>query len=345
MATRPFVSRRSFLGMAAGTLAGALALRLGPLAGSRALAAPLDPGKVVRSVCEVCFWKCGIQGHAQGDRLIKIQGSPLHPLSNGKLCPRGVGGVGLAHDPDRLVKPLLRVGPRGSEEFKPVSWEEALSFIATKLDDIRECAQGAVTRNPALNQIRVVVTLRSELPRPLMQQNPPEQAGEGDGRHRTTTDERLTWAREALENLGAQHSRVRLTTYSPNDPQLRACMDRSVQPLEFPVYREMRQEFRRVIDTRAARSAAGLTESYSGMGFTTEGAELPWWLVSAPTLEVENPQPATRPGTPATPATPAQTGADAGVRPRAPADAGTARPDAGTQGTTGTSTQRPWWEE
>lgn len=141
MATRPSLSRRSFLGMAAGTLAGALALRLGPLAGSRALAAANDPGtdgKVVRSVCEVCFWKCGIQGHAQGDRLIKIQGSPVHPLSNGKLCPRGVGGVGLAHDPDRLVKPLLRVGPRGSEEFKPVEWEEALSFIAAKLDDIRK---------------------------------------------------------------------------------------------------------------------------------------------------------------------------------------------------------------
>lgn len=215
----------------------------------------------------------------------------------------------------------------------------------TKLDDIRECAQGAVTRNPALNQIRVVVTLRSELPRPLMQQNPPEQVGEGPTRHRATTDERLAWAREALENLGAQRSRVRLTTYSPNDPQLRACMDRAVQPLEFPVYREMRQEFRRVIDTRAARSASGQSDSYSGMGFTSEGTELPWWLVSAPTLEVENPQPATRPGTPATPATPAQTGADAGVRPRAPADAGTSRPDAGTQGTTGTSTQRPWWEE
>lgn len=141
MELRSSLSRRSFLGLSAGTLAGALALRLGPLAPSHALAAPLDPGtdgKVVRSVCEVCFWKCGIQGHAQGDRLIKIQGSPDHPLSNGKLCPRGVGGVGLAHDPDRLVKPLLRVGPKGSEEFKAVSWDEALGFIANKLDDIRK---------------------------------------------------------------------------------------------------------------------------------------------------------------------------------------------------------------
>jgi thiosulfate reductase/polysulfide reductase chain A len=140
MGHRPSLSRRGFLGLGAGTLAAGAALRLGPLAGTSAHAAGNDPGtdgKVVRSVCEVCFWKCGIQGHAQGDRLVKIQGSPVHPLSNGKLCPRGVGGVGLAHDPDRLVKPLLRVGPRGADSFQPVSWDEALGFLARKLDDLR----------------------------------------------------------------------------------------------------------------------------------------------------------------------------------------------------------------
>ena len=135
------LSRRRFLGLSAGTLAAtAAALRFGPLGAGPAHAAGGDPGtdgKVVRSVCEVCFWKCGVQGHVQGDRLMKVQGNPLHPLSNGKLCPRGVGGPGFAHDPDRLVRPLLRVGPRGSDEFKPVSWDEALGFIAQKLQDIR----------------------------------------------------------------------------------------------------------------------------------------------------------------------------------------------------------------
>ena len=134
------VSRRRFLGLGAGTLAAAAALRLGPLAPSRAHAAtdPRTDGTAIRSVCEVCFWKCGIQAHVQGDRVVKVQGNPLHPLSNGKLCPRGVGGPGFAHDPDRLVTPMLRVGPRGADEFKPVSWEEALGFIAQKLDAIRQ---------------------------------------------------------------------------------------------------------------------------------------------------------------------------------------------------------------
>jgi thiosulfate reductase/polysulfide reductase chain A len=135
-------TRRRFLSVGAGTLAAAAAARsfLGAR-DARAAHATIDPstdGKIVRSVCEVCFWKCGIQGHVNGDRLLKIQGSPIHPLSNGKLCPRGAGGQGQAYDPDRLVRPLLRVGPRGSDEFKPVSWEEALAFIATKLDDVRK---------------------------------------------------------------------------------------------------------------------------------------------------------------------------------------------------------------
>ncbi|MBI2376572.1 MAG: molybdopterin-dependent oxidoreductase [Deltaproteobacteria bacterium] len=134
------LSRRRFLGLSAGTLGAALAGR--SVAGlTPELGPPHEPGtdgRVVRSVCEVCFWKCGIQAHVQGNRVTKIQGNSLHPLSNGKLCPRGIGGVGLAHDPDRLAKPLLRAGPRGSESFRAVSWDEALGHIADRWGRIRE---------------------------------------------------------------------------------------------------------------------------------------------------------------------------------------------------------------
>lgn len=134
------LSRRRLLSLSAGTMAAAAAAKL-TLSGSAAAKDVADPGTdgtVIPTVCEVCFWKCGVQAHAQGTQLVKIKGNPLHPLSNGKLCPRGVGGVGFVSDPDRLVKPLMRVGPRGKEQFKPVSWEEALSFVADKLDDIRK---------------------------------------------------------------------------------------------------------------------------------------------------------------------------------------------------------------
>lgn len=132
-------TRRRWLGMSAGTLAAATTAQVVPWTPtkSHASGAPIqDPGTdglIVRSVCEICFWKCGIQAHVSGNRITKIQGSPNHPLSNGRLCPRGTGGAGLAHDPDRLVQPLLRVGERGSDQFKPVSWDEALNYIADKL--------------------------------------------------------------------------------------------------------------------------------------------------------------------------------------------------------------------
>lgn len=137
-----FTTRRAFLSLGAGTLAAASlgrylpVLSLAGLAEARAANDPGTDGEIVRSVCELCFWKCGIQAHRQGDHITKIQGSPVHPLSNGHLCPRGVGGGGLAHDPDRLARPLMRTGPRGSEKFSPVSWDTALGFIAARLDDL-----------------------------------------------------------------------------------------------------------------------------------------------------------------------------------------------------------------
>ena len=74
-------------------------------------------------------------------RVTKIQGNPDHPLSNGHLCPRGTGGMGLLYDPDRLKKPLLRrKGKRGDQTFEEVSWETALDFTAEKLLKIqKEC--------------------------------------------------------------------------------------------------------------------------------------------------------------------------------------------------------------
>ncbi len=211
----------------------------------------------------------------------------------------------------------------------------------THLDEIRECAQGAVTRNASLNQIRVVITLRSQIPSNLLAQHAPSQSGgeNGTARHATTPDEALAWATATRESLGAQRARVRLTTYSPNDAQLVACMNQVLQPLEFTAFRELRQEFRRVIDTRASRTNTGNGEAINGLGVTEGGVELPWWLVSAPTLAVENPVPpqaavTPRPGTPRPgTTTPANNGTTT------PANNGTTTP-----ANNGTTT-RPWWEE
>ncbi|MBI5503050.1 MAG: molybdopterin-dependent oxidoreductase [Deltaproteobacteria bacterium] len=101
-----------------------------------------DPGtdgdKVVPSFCELCFWKCGILCHVKDGRVTKIVGNPKHPLSRGRLCPRGTGGTGLLYDPDRLKKPLVRANGRGGQSFREVEWSEALDRVADGLKGLRE---------------------------------------------------------------------------------------------------------------------------------------------------------------------------------------------------------------
>ena len=136
-------TRRDFIKLSA-TGAGALALGSGLLTDWWGLPAHAhaDPGtegdKVVATFCELCFWKCGVLAHVKDGRVTKITGNPKHPISNGRLCPRGTGGTGLLYDPDRLKTPLIRVKKRGEDAFEPASWDKALDLVAEKLAAVKE---------------------------------------------------------------------------------------------------------------------------------------------------------------------------------------------------------------
>jgi anaerobic selenocysteine-containing dehydrogenase len=73
--------------------------------------------------------------------LVEIGGNPLHPMSRGGVCPRGVAGVQTLYHPDRFDSPLQRVGPRGSGEWRPISRDEALALIARRLGELREAGR------------------------------------------------------------------------------------------------------------------------------------------------------------------------------------------------------------
>lgn len=90
--------------------------------------------------CEVCFWQCAgwVYKNEKG-KIQKITGNDDDPNCNGRLCPRGTGGVGMYYDEDRLKAPLLRVtGTDGKQTFKEVSWDEAFDFIADKMQKIKK---------------------------------------------------------------------------------------------------------------------------------------------------------------------------------------------------------------
>ena len=103
----------------------------------------VDPGwkpgiqEVLASTCLICPSRCGIRGRVMDGDLVSIAGNPLHPMSRGGLCPRGVAGVQLLYHPERLTKPLIREGARGEGQWREASREEALEQIVERLRSLR----------------------------------------------------------------------------------------------------------------------------------------------------------------------------------------------------------------
>ncbi len=98
----------------------------------------LSQEKVVRTVCHGCHSLCGVLVHVKDGRVIKIEGDPEHPHSEGMMCPKGFAYTQLIYHPDRLKYPLKRVGERGEGKWQRISWDEALDTIADKLTEIKE---------------------------------------------------------------------------------------------------------------------------------------------------------------------------------------------------------------
>jgi thiosulfate reductase/polysulfide reductase chain A len=132
------VSRRRFLKITTAAGAGAAASGAVGLALPDLLASLPEDGEVrtTPTFCDICFWKCGAIAYTRGGRLWKIEGNPDDPLSRGRLCPRGTGGIGAHYDPDRIRAPLVRRANRGDEEWTEVTWDEALNVVAERLERI-----------------------------------------------------------------------------------------------------------------------------------------------------------------------------------------------------------------
>ncbi|MCQ4344934.1 MAG: molybdopterin-dependent oxidoreductase [Sulfolobaceae archaeon] len=94
----------------------------------------------VPSVCAFCSSTCDILVRVESKngyiRAREIDGNPLSPLNKGKICPRGRSGIFRTYNVDRIKKPLIRTGPKGTWAFKEATWEEALNYIQQKLQEL-----------------------------------------------------------------------------------------------------------------------------------------------------------------------------------------------------------------
>ncbi len=142
MHTRRKFIKISSLGLGATALAGGMTKWVIGASGPKALSigAKSDASfRIVPTYCEVCFWKCaGWSYVTEEGQIQKIIGNNDDPQCNGRLCPRGTGGVGMFSDPDRLKTPLMRVTKDGEQTYREASWDEALDFIAKKMKEIAE---------------------------------------------------------------------------------------------------------------------------------------------------------------------------------------------------------------
>ncbi|MGI9424714.1 MAG: molybdopterin oxidoreductase family protein [Hyphomicrobiaceae bacterium] len=92
---------------------------------------------VKTTTCYMCACRCGIKVHLKDGTVRYIEGNRDHPINKGVLCGKGSAGIMQHYSPARLTSPLRRVGPRGSNEFEEIGWDEALSLATEWLGDVR----------------------------------------------------------------------------------------------------------------------------------------------------------------------------------------------------------------
>jgi anaerobic selenocysteine-containing dehydrogenase len=98
---------------------------------------------IVRAVCpHDCPDTCSMTITVQNGKAVSLRGDPEHQFTNGFLCGKVARYVERVYHPERLLRPLKRVGPRGQRAFAPISWDEALDEIAGKFKAIAASAEG-----------------------------------------------------------------------------------------------------------------------------------------------------------------------------------------------------------
>ncbi|MFM2119085.1 MAG: hypothetical protein RL722_553 [Pseudomonadota bacterium] len=96
-----------------------------------------------RSTCPYCSVSCGLVMYTLGDKaknvkstIIHVEGDPDHPVNRGTLCPKGAGVMDMIQSPNRVKQPQVREA--GSNEWKTLSWDDALTRVAKHMKADRD---------------------------------------------------------------------------------------------------------------------------------------------------------------------------------------------------------------
>lgn len=98
---------------------------------------------VLKTLCPLdCPDACSLDVTVEGGRVVKLDGGQANPITRGYICAKVRHFDRHLYGDERLLHPALRSGPRGSGQFRRVSWDEALDVVARKLTDVRDSGGG-----------------------------------------------------------------------------------------------------------------------------------------------------------------------------------------------------------
>ncbi len=112
--------------------------------------------RTVPSQCTLCEAHCGVLVTVEDERVTRIEGDPEDVLSRGYICPKATALADLHHDPERLRRPVRRVG----DGWEEISWDEAFELVGRELRRVRRehgrDAVGIYYGNPAVHSSGVL---------------------------------------------------------------------------------------------------------------------------------------------------------------------------------------------
>ena len=90
---------------------------------------PRGEEKSVATICQLCPQKCTMSVRMFDDRAVKLETSNTG-------CPIGQNALQLLYHSERITQPMKRVGKKGSGDFEPVTWDEAIKAITDKMNGL-----------------------------------------------------------------------------------------------------------------------------------------------------------------------------------------------------------------
>ncbi len=91
--------------------------------------------RLVPTTCFNCEAACGLVAwiDKETNRIRKLEGNPHHPASRGRNCAKGPATLNQIDDPERILYPLKRSGPRGTGQYERTTWDEVIGTLAPRI--------------------------------------------------------------------------------------------------------------------------------------------------------------------------------------------------------------------